>query len=100
MPNAGLPIVAGDGVDLLTGRGNAGQMRRGFEARLVADAPHRRVRALAGRAAGSVSNGDKARAQRFEPLDDLPEPLLNFRCLRREELEGDPRRRAVEIADR
>src|SRR5437763_8310976 len=72
-------------------------MRGGFERRLIADPAHGRVGALAGRAAGSVSNGDEARRQRFEPFDDLPEARLHLRRLWREELERHARRGAVEI---
>src|SRR5512133_1391918 len=100
MPDPRLPIIAGNAVDLFAARGDTGQMRGGLERRLIADPAHGRVGALAGRAAGSVSNGDKARRQRFEALDDLPETRLHFRRLRGEELEGDAGRGAVEIADR
>ena len=72
MADAGFPIVAGNVVDLIAGGGDAGQMRGRFEPGFLADPPHRRVGALAGRTAGSVSNRDKARRQRLEPLDDRP----------------------------
>ena len=100
MADPRLPIVAGNAVDLFAARGDAGQMRGRFERRLIADPAHGRVGALAGRAAGSVSNGDEARRQRFEPFDDLPEARLHLRRLWREELERHARRGAVEIADR
>ena len=98
--DAGFPIVAGDPVDLLARGGDAGQMRGRFKDRFLADPPHRRVGALAGRPAGSVSNRDKARRQRLKPFDDGPQPLLHLGCLWREELERDARRAVVETADR
>ena len=100
MADASLPVVAGDGVDFLAGGGNTGQMRRRLQHCFLADAADRRMGALAGRAAGSVSNRDKARPQRLDALDHGPEPLVHVRRLRREELEGDARRAGVEIADR
>ena len=98
--DAGLPIVARDRVDLLARRRDAGQMRGRFERGLLADAAHRRVGALARRAAGAVGHRDEARPQRFEPLDRGPQPLFHLLRLRREELERDARRAGVEIADR
>src|SRR5437764_9633953 len=55
MPDAGFPIVAGDGVDLVARGRNAGQVRRGLQRGFLADAAHRRMGALARRAAGSRS---------------------------------------------
>src|SRR5256885_16357410 len=98
MADPRLPIVAGNAVDLFAARGDAGQMRGGFERRLIADPAHGRVGALAGRAAGSVSNGDEARRQRFEPFDDLPEARLPLPRPWPAELERHPRGRAVGTA--
>src|SRR5258708_35076921 len=69
-------------------------MRGGLERRSLADPPPRRMGALARRAARSVSNGDEARRQRLEPLDDGPQPLLHLGRLRREENETKARRGA------
>ena len=84
-----VPIVARDSVDLLARRCNARQVRRRRELGLLEDPLDRRVGALSGRTAGPVSNRDKARMQRLESLDRLPQVLLHLLGLRREEFEAD-----------
>ena len=98
--DADLPIVARHRVDLVARRRDAGQMCGRFERGLLADAAHRRMSALARRAAGAVGHGDKTRPQRFEALDRGPQPLFHLLCLRREELERNAGRAGVEIAHR
>ena len=96
----GLPIIECHGIDLGAGGGDAGKMGRRFESRLMVDAPNRRMSAFTGRAARPICHRNKARGQRFEALYDVPQPLLHFRRLWREEFEGDARRSGVEIANR
>ena len=98
--DAGLPVIGGDGVDLVAGRGDAGQMRGRLQRRLVADAADGRMGPLAGRAAGAVGHRDEARRQRFKPLDHLPQPQFHLGGPRRREFEGDTRRTGIEIANR
>jgi 4-hydroxybenzoate polyprenyltransferase len=62
-------------------------VRGRFEAALLADPPHRRMGALAGRAARPVGHRDKARRQGLEPLDRSPQPFFHLGRLWREELE-------------
>src|SRR5215467_13922773 len=64
-------------------------MRGGRERGLVEDTLDGRVRALAGRAAGAVSDRHEARGERRQPRDRFPQRLVHLLGLRREELEGD-----------
>src|SRR6185369_6262059 len=55
-----------------------------------ADNPrHRRVGALAGRAARAIGHRDKAWGQRFERLDRFPQRLFHLLGLGRKEFEAD-----------
>ena len=85
--HAGLVISADDVIDLATRRAHAGQMRGRRQRGLGEDTLHRRVGALARRAAGAVGDRHEVRPQRREPLDRLPQRALHLFGLRREELE-------------
>ena len=76
-------------VDLVARRAHAGQMRGRRQRGLGEDALHRRVGALARRAARAVGHRHEIRPQRREPLDRLPQRALHLLGLRREELERD-----------
>src|SRR4051794_30578642 len=47
------------------------------------------MRALAGRAAGAVGDGDEVGLERSQPRDRFPQRLLHLLAFRREEFEGD-----------
>src|SRR3954452_8086565 len=96
----GAAVLSAGGGAQGRGGGDAARVRGGLQRGFLADAAHGCMGALAGGAAGSVSNRDKARPQRLEPLDRGPQPLVHVRRLRREELEGNARRAGVKIADR
>ena len=85
--HAEIPIVADDLVDLAFRRRDAGEMRRWLQRRLAQDAGNSGVSALAGRAAGAISDRDIFRAERFEPPDRAPQRLVHGCRLGREELE-------------
>ena len=82
-------IVADHVVDLLAGRGDAGEMRGRRQRGLGQDALDGRVGALARRAAGAVGHRDEIGLERRQPRDRLPQRLLHLLGLRREELERD-----------
>ena len=86
MPDPGFPIAAGNVIDLVAGGGDAGEVGGGFQVRLVADAGHRLVGALAGATASPVGHRDEARMKRRQAQDGGPELGRHFFRLRREEL--------------
>ena len=83
--HAGLGISADHGVDLGAGRGDASEMRRRRQHGLGEDAFHRRVGALARRAAGAIGDGNEIRLERRQPADRLPQRLFHLRGLGRKE---------------
>ena len=87
--DAGVPVGAGDVVDLALRGGDAGQVGGGVDAGFLLEARHGLVGALAGRAAGAVGHREEGRAQRRETLDGLPQGALGRLGLGRRELEGD-----------
>src|SRR5690242_12217227 len=87
--DAGVPVGAGDIVDLALGGGDAGEMGGGLDAGLLLEPHHRLVRALAGRAAGAVGHGEESGLERRETLDRLPQGALGRLGLGRRELERD-----------
>ena len=91
--HARFPIAARDCVHLLAGGADAGEMGGRLEPGLPADARDRGMGAIAGRAAGAVSDRNEARGKRLQPLDRRPQLLGHLIGLRREELERDLERR-------
>src|SRR5262249_11982303 len=87
--HAGATVVADHRVDLLAGRGDAGEMSRRGERSLRQDALDGRVRALARGAARAVGDRDEIRLERRKAGDRVPQRLFHLLGLRREELEGD-----------
>ena len=87
--HARLPIGADHAVDLIARRADASEMRGRRQRGLGEDALHRRVRALARRAARAVRDRDEIRPQGAKPLDRVPQRALHLVGLRREELERD-----------
>ena len=86
--NPDLPIIAGDLVDLLARRADAGQMRGRGQLGFLDDPLDGGVGALAGRTAGAVGHRHEARMQRSERLDRLPQRRRHRVALRRKEFEA------------
>ena len=80
-------IYPGDLIYLFARGADARQVSGGDQGGLGQDSPHRCVGPLSGAAPGSVSDGDKPRLQRLQPLDRVPEGLFHLLRLGREELE-------------
>src|SRR5262249_26892881 len=78
-------------VDLAARCADAGEMRGRQQRGLSQDARNRRMRALAGRAARAIGDGDEIGSERRQPVDGFPQALFHLLGLRREELEGDRR---------
>ena len=99
MADADVAIAADDLVDFAARRADTGEMRRGAKPGLRQDARDGRMGALAGRAAGAVGHGDKARIERREAGNGAPKIALHLLGLGRKELEryrgSFPRARAV-----
>ncbi len=89
VPHAKVPIIAGDCVDFVPRRSDAGQVRGGRERGFLEYPLDRRVRAVAGRAAGSVGHRHEPRLERRERLDRVPQGLRHLLRLRREEFEAE-----------
>ena len=87
--HAGRVIAADHVVDLVARRADAGEMRGRRQFGFGEDTLHRRVGALARRAAGAIGDRDEVRPQRREALDRFPERILHLVRLRWEELERD-----------
>ena len=83
-----LPIAPGDGVHLARRGPDAGQVGGGFQGRLAEDPGEGGVGALAGGAAGAVSDRDEGGSHRRQPLHRVPQGLLHLLGLGREEFEG------------
>src|SRR4051812_26639181 len=75
--NSLIPILTRDIEDFAAARTDACQMRCADERRLALHSGHNIVSALASRAVCSVSYGNKARRERCEPLNRLPERRLH-----------------------
>ena len=73
MPDAGLPIVGDDLVDLGARGLDAGQVRGRPERRFAQHAQDGAVGAFARRAAGAIGDGDELGIQRLEPADGQPQ---------------------------
>ena len=95
--HAGLAVAAHDGVDLIARGGDASEMRGRHQLGLGENALHRRVRALARRAAGAIGDGDELRRQRLQPLDRFPQRLFHLLGGGRKEFE---RHRDAAVAGR
>ncbi len=89
MAHAGGAIIADHLVHFLARGGDAGQMRRRRQRRLVQDALDGGMGALAGGAAGAIGHRDEIRAQRRKPRHRLPQRLLHLLRLGRKEFERD-----------
>jgi hypothetical protein len=87
--HASRAIVADHRVDLLAGRGDAGQMRRRGERGLRQNALDGRMRAFARGAARAIGDRNEIRLERRKARDRLPQSLFHLLGLWREELEGD-----------
>ena len=94
----GLPVGAGDGVDLVAAGAHAGQVRRRGQRGLLQDAGDDGMGARLGGAAGTVGDRDETRRQRLQPADAGPELLFQRLGAGREELEG--KRRGGRLASR
>src|SRR5262249_61997797 len=86
--HAGATVVADHRVDLLAGRGDAGEMGRRDERGLRQDALDGRMRALARGAARAVGDRDEIRLERRKAGDRGPQRLFHLLGLRRGELDG------------
>src|SRR3954452_3754997 len=71
--NSLIPILTRDIEDFAAARADAGQMRCADERRFALHTCHNIVSTLASRAVCSVGYGNKARRERCEPLNRLPE---------------------------
>ena len=94
-----LPVPAGPPSSTSPAAGaDAGQVRRRHQPGLAHNSRHGGVGARLGAAAGAIGHRHEARPQRLQPADAGPELLLQRLGLRRQELEGQQRRRMVRVS--
>src|SRR5687768_7321802 len=87
MAHSRVPVIGHNGIHLLLGGADAGQMSRRPERGVAAYSAHRIQRALAGGAARTIGYRDEMRSDRLELGDGAPERGFRLARFRREKLE-------------
>ena len=91
MAHAGIPVGPGHFRDLRLAGSDAGQMGCSRDIGFLGDSGHGRMGALAGGAAGTISDRNKSRIKRFQRHDTFPKGLFHLFRFRRKKLEGNIR---------
>ncbi len=87
MADAGVPVIAHDGVHLLLGGADAGEVGYGLEAGFFADFLEGQQGAVAGGAASAIGDRYEFWIDRFQPLEGGPECVFGVARLRRKKFE-------------
>lgn len=89
MANAAVPVVTGNGAQLVTAGVDTGQVRGGDEPGALLDVLDHLVSAVTGARVGAIGNRDEFGLQHLQALDGLPEGVLHPFAVGREKLETD-----------
>ena len=87
MANTVIPVVTGDGAQLVGSRINAGKMRCSFQTSTLFNTFNNTVRAVALAGVRTIGHRNKFWFQAAKTIDGVPQGLLHFTGTRREKLE-------------
>ncbi len=89
MANPVVPVVLGNGAQLITGGVDTGQVRCRFQTGSVLNTFNNAVRTVTLAGVRTVGHGDKLRFQAAQAIDRAPQGLLHFTGARREKFKRD-----------
>ncbi|MNZ68636.1 hypothetical protein D3C78_869060 [compost metagenome] len=87
--NAAVPVVTGNGSQLVAAGIDTGQVRCGDEAGALLDVLDHLVRTIPGARVGAIGHGDKLGFQHLQSFDGLPEGILHPFTVGGKKLEAD-----------